>query len=300
MFSSNIKAHFVNTTLGERHEMSLDIADIRYRLFSCYGFIVNKKPDDNMRLSPDRRKLLSNDMVKHLIQDSGFFTFMFGTAKERQLTEQDHEDWQEKMIQFVKQNDLDCTVVEMDCQKTLGVEKAWKYRKQLKERLPNNRILNVFHVEDGRKGLDRLIEYSDYIALSIPELRQTHGGTYKKHTNTLAKYIKSKKPEIDIHLLGCTESDMMKQNSFCSTCDSSSWVSQVRYGRLSHAGKNVKAVGSTMLDTPEVRELRYRVVEESNKRGISTRDTTLNYNLNCTIGAIASKDTYERAAGSQQ
>ena len=46
----------------------------------------------------------------------------------------------------------------------MGVSKGYE------EKIPN-RIINVFHIEDGQKGLDRLIEYSDYIALSVPELR---------------------------------------------------------------------------------------------------------------------------------
>ena len=69
--------------------------------------------------------------------------------------------------------------VEVDCQKILSPEIAWKFRKEMKRLLPDNRIINVFHLEDGKKGLDRLIDFSDYIAISVPELRIHKNRTYK-------------------------------------------------------------------------------------------------------------------------
>ena len=98
----------------------------------------------------------------------------------------------------------------------------------MRERLPNKQI-NVFHFEDGKKGLDRMIEYSDYIALSIPELRIIKK---KEYVYQLANYIKNKKPEIDIHLLGCTEFDILRQCNFCSSSDSTSWLTPVRWGKI--------------------------------------------------------------------
>jgi hemolysin-activating ACP:hemolysin acyltransferase len=119
-------------------------------------------------------------------------------------------------------------MVEVDCQKVLGVEKAWEYRMKMQEKVPN-RIINVFHIEDGQKGLDRLIEFSDYIAISVPELRFIGK---KNYLNQIAHYIKNKKPQIDIHLLGCTEKQKLKELNFCSSADSSSWISGVRYGQI--------------------------------------------------------------------
>ena len=52
-------------------------------------------------------------------------------------------------------------------------------RENERNTFPNNRIINVFHKEDGKKGLERLIEFSDYIAISVPELRVI--GTKKIH-----------------------------------------------------------------------------------------------------------------------
>ena len=92
-----------------------------------------------------------------------------------------------------------------------------------------NRIINVFHLEDGQEGLDRMIEFSNYIAISVPELRFMNK---KEYLYRLASYIKNKKPSIDIHLLGFTEKTNLEKLKFCSSCDSSSWISGVRYGEV--------------------------------------------------------------------
>jgi hypothetical protein len=74
-----------------------------------------------------------------------------------------------------------------------------------------------------------MIEEGDYIALSIPEFVH-HSNNYKRKIIYLANYIKNKKPEIDIHLLGCTKVDILKQCNFCTSSDSTSYQSALRYG----------------------------------------------------------------------
>jgi hypothetical protein len=113
--------------------------------------------------------------------------------------------------------------------------------------LPKNRIINVFHKEDGQKGLDKLIEFSDYIAISVPELRSLG---QKNHTEKIANYIKNKKPSIDIHLLGCTENKLLKKLNFCSSADSTSWVSINRYGWFKYNnGKETVGIQKSKIKT---------------------------------------------------
>ncbi len=100
-----------------------------------------------------------------------------------------------------------------------------------------NRQINVFHKEDGQKCLDRLIEFSDYIAVSVPELRVLG---QKNYTEKIVHYIKNKKPSIDIHLLGCTENKLLKQLSFCTSADSTSHKAPARYGSIQ--GRHVKNI----------------------------------------------------------
>lgn len=165
--------------------------------------------------------------TKHTIQDSGLFTLMFGSHK-GQKDEKLIEAWYNGLVEFTLNNNNGATIVEVDCQKVLGVEKAWQLRERMRNDIPNKQI-NVFHKEDGQKGLDRLIEFSDYIAISVPELRFMG---QKNQTERIANYIKNKKPNVDIHLLGCTELKLLKQLTFCTSCDSTSYRSLPRYGVL--------------------------------------------------------------------
>jgi 5-methylcytosine-specific restriction endonuclease McrA len=65
-------------------------------------------------------------------------------------------EWYEKLVETTNSGKFLGTVVEVDCQKVLGIKKAWELREQMKKDLPNNRQINVFHKEDGQKGLDRM------------------------------------------------------------------------------------------------------------------------------------------------
>ena len=182
--------------------------------------------------------------MRHTIQDSGLFTLMFGSRKGKK-DEALVNRWYDGLVEFTLNHGMNCTCVEVDCQKILGVDKAWEFRERIKKDLPNNRIINVFHLEDGQKGLDRLIEFSDYIAISVPELRHANK---KNYVYSLACYIKERKPNIDIHLLGCTELELLHKCRFCTSADSTTWVGGKRFGFIE--GKHI-----TTIDTDKVRNL---------------------------------------------
>lgn len=208
---NNIKVHFAGSDGNEGAYAALRAANVKYRLYSCYRYIY--KEGGNLTLPQNHVIKAECKYNNHVIQDSGLFTLMFGAAKGKRLSLEYLINWQDRLIDFVEKNKLNCTCVEVDCQKVLGTEEAWYLRKRMKEKLPNKQI-NVFHYEDGKEGLDRLIDFSEYIAISVPELRIIKKKTYKQYVSILAKYIKDKKPNIDIHLLGCTENDLLKKTVF--------------------------------------------------------------------------------------
>ncbi|HHX67770.1 MAG TPA: hypothetical protein GX708_06910 [Gallicola sp.] len=236
---SNIKVHFAG---AEQTDFAYCISkggNINYYLFSVFYFInkVLGLKNSGFRKGIPIYKELEYFNSKHSIMDSGLFTLMFG-AHAGKRTEFEIDTWFNALTEFVLKEDIKSTCVEVDCQKILGVEKAWDLRIKMKEILPNNRIINVFHKEDGKKGLDRLIEFSDYIAISVPELRAIG---QKKYTYNLAHYIKNKKPSIDIHLLGCTEIQLLKDLNFCPSADSTTWQQLNRYGSIKgYSIKNIK------------------------------------------------------------
>lgn len=162
---------------------------------------------------------------KHAIIDSGLFTMMFGAKAGTPISEQFIIDWQDDYARTVNASNYQHSIVDCDVQKVLSPEFAWEMRKKFKTQVKNT-IINVYHLEDGNP--DKLIAFSDYIAVSIPELRfnVSRAERYK-----ITDYI-SRKATLKgkrVHLLGCTEKEMMKRFSYCYSCDSTSWKSGGRY-----------------------------------------------------------------------
>lgn len=296
MLGENVKVHFAGSDGEEIFYAALQAAETKYRLFSCYKYIVGKNVDDDFTLPKDHVIRVQDKEQKHVIQDSGLFTLMFGAGKGQKQTLESLTEWQDKLIKFVIQNELNCTCVEIDCQKVLGVEEAWYFRRRMKELLPNRQI-NVFHYEDGMDGLNKLIDFSDYIAISVPEMRIVKPKTYKQDVCMLAKYIKTKKPNIDIHLLGCTEFKLLEKNKFCTSADSTSWLQGVKYGSISD-GVTKAHISNFKRDLFEERQKRVKEILDS--RNIELKKKTLEYSTNASICASICKKRYTKYAGSQE
>lgn len=165
---------------------------------------------------------------KHIIVDSGLFTFMFGAKAGTPMPWEFCTDWQAKYVAYLnKYFPKSTSCVELDVQKKLGVAEAWELRRMLKRSLKGREMISVYHLEDGNP--DKLIQWSDYIAVSQPELR---GNVSKKDRRKITSYIANKAVSLGkkVHLLGLTELDYMKEYSYCTSCDSTSWHSQFRWG----------------------------------------------------------------------
>ena len=286
---SNIKVHFA-TTESTAHAISTIAADVNYGLGTAFPFVYkmfqNGKIDENKVI----REVSSK--YKHYILDSGLFTLMFGSLKGKK-DEKYLDKWYECLTDYVLHENYYGTMVEVDCQKVLGVTKAWEYRQKMRNKV-KNRIINVFHFEDGQKGLDRLIEFSDYIALSVPELRFIKK---KEYLYELANYVKNKKPKIDIHLLGFTEKTNLEKFSFCSSCDSSSWISGVRYGDVeTTAGKShINNIKKSLLLEKANQWINIKNIHFPNHK----TPNNMEHNAILTFAAEQSLKIYEKFAGHQ-
>ena len=302
MLGSNLKVHFAGSDNSVPHLVAANLAHVNYSLWTCYPFIANKKPEDDFTMAKDELFVprIIQSMRKHIIMDSGLFTLMFGAKKHEKQTLETLTAWQDKTAKFVTQNNLTCTCVEIDCQKVLGVEEAWHFRERMKRVMPHNRHINVFHLEDGPKGLDRLIEFSDYIAISVPELRIHRPRTYKYEVTYLANYIKNKKPSIDIHLLGCTERGLLEQNKFCTSADSTSWLSANRYGNSGYKRYHINDIKpeERVKITPSIIE-QYKIFSEPYPKIRKLNDKKIKYMQDAYFSAVFSRRMYEIAIGNQ-
>lgn len=216
----NIKVHFASME-NKKHIDLMNIMGVQYALYTAFPFVYKKLfgkkggTSDNDRTIP----IALEGNMKHVIQDSGLFSMLYG-SKQHLATNDIIYRWYDAYVEWTLEHGQMLTVVELDCQDVLGQKVAWELRERLRADLPKHRIMNVFHLSDGKEGLDRLIEYSDYLGIpsKVP---------YKYE---LAKYIKTKKPDIDIHLLGCTDAKLLQKCSFCTSCDSISWVTPLMFG----------------------------------------------------------------------
>lgn len=295
---SNIKVHFAGLENQDFGQILHECSGINYSLFTVFPFIAHTlgiKPMKMKTCTIESARYL-NKYSNHSIMDSGLFTLMFGAhAGKRDGNE--IEIWYNSLVNFVNENKITSTCVEVDCQKVLGVEAAWKYRERMKKDLPNNRQINVFHKEDGQKGLDRMIEFSDYIAISVPELRVLK---QKNYTTNLAHYIKNKKPSIDIHLLGCTENKLIKELNFCSSSDSTSWQQVNRYGvlKFNDGTKTYSAKNSSI--NQEALNLKYKKdISRILLQWMEVTDKRLDYYSKYALAGELLKKQYSIYAGPQ-
>ena len=295
MLGENVKIHFAGSDGGASAYAALVAAGVRYRLYSCFSFIDKKSVDDNFTLPENSIIKIQDKEANHVIQDSGLFTLMFGAGKNRKIDHNYLVSWQDKLIKFVLQNRLSCTCVEIDCQKLLGVDEAWWFRKRMRNLLPNKQI-NVFHYEDGKDGFDRLIDFSDYIAISVPELRIVKPKKYKAFAVQLARYAKRKKPNIDIHMLGCTEYSMLRDISFCTSADSTSWLSGVKYGYFSENGTKGHI---SQIRTGALAEREAKIKLILNDLGVAINDNVGKYTAVASICASIARQKYSELAGPQ-
>ncbi|MCB0374678.1 MAG: hypothetical protein KDD04_02040 [Sinomicrobium sp.] len=211
-----MKVHFA----GERENCGHHLlrAGVRYRLMSFYE-VFNRHQVDQVE---------TLNRFKHVIIDSGLFTLMFGAKAGAVLDEQFLNEWLNAYVSYINATPFkNAHFVEMDIQKKVSPEAAWHYRELMKSRINKGGLINVYHLEDGNP--DRLIDYADYIAISIPELRAAISDKERERVTT---YIatRAKRKGKKVHLLGCTEIKYLKKYRFCDTCDSTSWQSAFRYG----------------------------------------------------------------------
>lgn len=279
---NNIKVHFAGLE-SKNFITAVNEMGVVYGLYSAFTFVYKKLFGKNKSVSKtdlEIPELLSYKM-KHVIQDSGLFSLLYG-SKSHLATKDIVFKWYDALVEWTLEHGKDVTVVEIDCQDILGTEIAWDLRYRLKEDLPNNRIINVFHLSDGIKGLDRLIEFSNYIGVGSGTPNNSSSSMYE-----VSSYIKEKSPQTDIHLLGCTALQTIKKCNFCTSCDSIYWKSPLRFGVIGD-------YHISDLDTVKVK----RLVGEKTWNKIKERGSEQSTNTYC-ISIEMHKRWYEKYAGNQ-
>ena len=221
----NIKVHFAAME-NRTHAEILKALGVNYGLYSAFAPVFKKAFGKGWSEKDIETPKFLHDNMRHVIQDSGLFSLLYG-SKQELATKQNIFRWYDALVEYTAEHAQDVAVVEVDCQDILGQEIAWDLRRRLRDDLPNHRIINVFHLSDGKKGLDRLIEFSDYIGVGSGSPDNSSATMYE-----VSSYIKSKNESIDIHLLGCTQNYILKKCNFCTSADSTTWLRPLKYGDI--------------------------------------------------------------------
>ena len=221
----NIKVHFAGLE-SKNFINAVSEMGVVYGLYSAFPFVFKKLFSKSKSVSKSDLEVpeLLSIKMKHVIQDSGLFSLLYG-SKSHLATKDIVFNWYDALVEWTLEHNQDVAVVEIDCQDILGSDIAWDLRYRMKKDLPNHRIINVFHLSDGVKGLDRLIEFSDYIGVGSGTPDNSSSSMFE-----VSQYIKNKNPLCDIHLLGCTALNTIKKCRFCTSCDSIYWKSPLRFG----------------------------------------------------------------------
>ena len=203
----------------------LSQANIKYALFSGLNIIkrryLYKKKETPYEL-PRKNLDVVTLPFKETIMDSGLYSMMFGVYRGLLTSIHDAHLWYDSMIETIYEYKINSTIVECDFQKIFPPDVAWQFRYQMRKDLPNHQIINVWHFEDGEKGFERLLEFSDYLGIGVPEWRKHRPKSYKKYIIPLGQKIVAKGKKL--HYLGCTEFTLLKDINFATSCDSTAWL----------------------------------------------------------------------------
>lgn len=225
--SADMKVHLVGQPTRSPEQMRAVVRSGHpYRLLSYIYF------KDNVEA------LREFDNGPGTIVDSGLYSFMFGSERGKMPdTYEAYYDFTKRYLDDLARVDYSGYLVETDAHRLLGMEAVHRLR-ELFEPL-RHRTIYAWHEPEGLDGLVKLAKERDYIAIGLPELRRMAGvvgGSDKvqRMLNDLIRRVhrgcaaaKMKPPKI--HLLGCTVQGMM-QTQLAYSCDSTSWLSGVRYG----------------------------------------------------------------------
>lgn len=169
------------------------------------------------------------------ILDSGLFTMMFGAGKGIKRSSEELRKYTLDYIRYLKEIEYGHYCVEMDVHKILGLKELAEFRGIFEDKWDVNRTIFVWHIEEGIEGLINLANRYPYIAISIPELRilaQKNQASLRAMLYSLFETIRSNTTRYPkIHLLGCTQVDLMMSGKYTS-CDSTSWQSGVIFDKV--------------------------------------------------------------------
>ncbi len=199
-------------------------------LFSYYHWSNNNERDQQGLFE------ILREQDFEVICDSGLFTLMFGAGAGRSYDLPFMKQYTDKYLASASRFGIKkLTIVESDVHKLLGMDAVFELRKKFED--SGLQVMYVWHKEEGLDGLFRMAEKYNYIALSVPELRILFKGKQERYQTIVQQLLQQIRSHVGadkmpkIHLLGNTVHETM-ETTLAYSCDSTSWISGVKFGRV--------------------------------------------------------------------
>lgn len=214
-----MKMFFAGSIQGQYEKLL--VTKIRHRLHTFYDYYKNKRTFDG--LLPDTVSCTCDFML-----DSGAYTFITGKESPDIL-----DDYMSKYVDFLKRNRHRYHMyVEMDLPKVVGPEKYANLLLTFKA--ANLHPMRVWHPSTP-ESFEELCWNNDYVGISYKDIKDP--AWLEK------KLLVANKLGCKIHLFGYTSLDglsRIRHIPSAYSCDSTSWLSGVQYGRIQIYLKNSK------------------------------------------------------------
>lgn len=195
-------------------ELVKKIGKMNYNLMSYYGIRKNRKIANYIR-----------DNSKEVMIDSGAFSFQRGKKV----------DWMEytkEYVEFIKEFDRPNVVgyFEMDIDNIIGYKKVLELRKVLEQ--ATNKIIPVWHKNRGIEDYKKMCR--DYAGKVVAITGFKNEDIKDEQYLMFLKY--ARKYNCRLHCLGMTRKKILDKVPF-DYVDSSSWLQEGVYGRITNKGK---------------------------------------------------------------
>lgn len=167
----------------------------------------------------------------HVIIDSGIYTLLYSKLAQRPSAEDCYKkfsDWL-AIARDIVSHTAHATIVEWDGQAIVGLEAIKSFRDTLAAHIPPERVLFVWHRDDGIEGLRDISSRGLYAGITF---QGDKNFTRKAHFNTAklaALFLKS--AGLRVHFLGLSSLKKLHiLRGLFDSFDSTSWTSPLRYG----------------------------------------------------------------------
>lgn len=219
------------------------------------------------KLKPEQLEIFFNYInskdCRHFILDSGAFTYIMGSKKQKEFILNNTEEYIKEYANFIRKYNIK-NYIELDLDCIFGYEKIKKIRAELEKQV-GYKSMPVFHnLYRNKKDLDEMLENYKYICIS-----NFNGKKTKKilpQIKAIVQYANQK--GVKVHGLALTGKDFTSKVNFYSV-DSSSWKSGIRFASIPKYDEiNKKIVNSAISKVYKIKsdiETRNKLIEYSMK-----------------------------------